>query len=136
MLNLVACDQNVQVVNFFHLVDESDLGAWQSGLFYVGYQPKASAGAVAAWIARTGGGCTGATRSWTPAGASTGGSGTAKPGATPKATAKPKPTAKPKAKPVAKPVAKPKAKAVAPPKAKPVATPKAKPAPAGKPKKK
>lgn len=68
MLNLVACDPNVRVVNLFHLVDESDLGGWQSGLFYVGYQPKQSAAAVAGWIAQTGGGCTGASSGWTPGG--------------------------------------------------------------------
>lgn len=67
MLNLVACDPNVRVVNLFHLVDEGDLGGWQSGLFYVGYQPKQSAGAVEQWIAE-GGSCSGQTRSWTPSG--------------------------------------------------------------------
>ncbi|HET7045846.1 MAG TPA: hypothetical protein VFI37_13440 [Gaiellaceae bacterium] len=66
MLDLVACDPNVQVVDIFHLVDESDLGAWQSGLYYVGYEPKASAAAVAGWIAETGGECAGAESSWRP----------------------------------------------------------------------
>jgi hypothetical protein len=32
MLNYVACDPSIKVVNLFHLVDESDLGGWQSGL--------------------------------------------------------------------------------------------------------
>lgn len=68
MLNLVACDPNVKVVNIFHLVDESDLGAWQSGLYWVGYQPKQSATAIKDWIAQTGGNCTGQMTSWTPAG--------------------------------------------------------------------
>jgi hypothetical protein len=67
MLDLVACDPNVRAVGIFHLVDESDLGAWQSGLYYVGYEPKASAAAVAAWIAETGGACNGAPRVWRPA---------------------------------------------------------------------
>ncbi|HEY6054254.1 MAG TPA: hypothetical protein VIU86_10005 [Gaiellaceae bacterium] len=75
MLNLVACDPNVKVVNLFHLVDESDLGGWQSGLFYVGYQPKQSAGAVQQWIAQSGGGCSGQSRSWTAPGASPVGGG-------------------------------------------------------------
>jgi hypothetical protein len=65
MLNYVACDPNVKSVNIFHLVDESDLGGWQSGLYYVGYAPKASASAVSSWI--TGGGpCTGGTRTFVP----------------------------------------------------------------------
>jgi hypothetical protein len=64
MLNLVACDPNVKVVNIFHLVDESDLGAWQSGLFFVGYQPKQSATAVQQWIAETGGTCSGVGTPW------------------------------------------------------------------------
>jgi hypothetical protein len=68
MLNLVACDPNVKVVNLFHLVDESDLGGWQSGLYYVGYSAKASAGAVSGWIAQTGGNCTGTSKPWTPNG--------------------------------------------------------------------
>lgn len=67
MLNLVACDPNIEVVNLFHLVDESDLGGWQSGLFYVGYQPKASAAAVQQWIA-AGARCSGQSTPWTPSG--------------------------------------------------------------------
>jgi hypothetical protein len=67
MLNYVACDPNIKVVNLFHLVDESDLGGWQSGLYYVGYGAKASAAAVSSWIAQTSGNCTGASKSWTPA---------------------------------------------------------------------
>jgi hypothetical protein len=66
MLDDVSCDPNIQVVNIFHLVDESELGAWQSGLFYVGYAEKASAGAVRDWISETGGACSGAMQSWTP----------------------------------------------------------------------
>jgi hypothetical protein len=66
MLNYVACDPNVKVVNLFHLVDETALEGWQSGLYYAGYVPKASAGAVSGWIAQTGGNCTGATKSWAP----------------------------------------------------------------------
>jgi hypothetical protein len=77
MLNYVACDPSIKVVNLFHLVDESDLGGWQSGLYYVGYAPKASAGAVSQWIAQTGGNCTGTSKRWTPAG------GSAATGATP-----------------------------------------------------
>jgi hypothetical protein len=69
MLNYVACDPNVKVVNLFHLVDETALEGWQSGLYFAGYVPKASAAAVAGWIGQTSGNCTGAAKSWTPTGA-------------------------------------------------------------------
>jgi hypothetical protein len=77
MLNYVACDPNVKVVNLFHLVDETALEGWQSGLYFAGYAPKASAAAVSGWIGQTGGSCTGATKAWTPGAAAaipTGGS--------------------------------------------------------------
>jgi hypothetical protein len=67
MLAYVACDPNVEVVNLFHLVDESALEGWQSGLYFVGYAPKASAAAVSDWIARTGGDCAGPSKGWIPA---------------------------------------------------------------------
>jgi hypothetical protein len=66
MLDLVACDPNVRTVDIFHLVDETDLGAWQSGLYYVGWEPKASAAAVSDWIAETGGECAGVESPWRP----------------------------------------------------------------------
>ncbi len=69
MLNYVACDPNVRVVNLFHLVDETALEGWQSGLYYAGYSAKASASAVSGWIAQTSGNCTGASKAWAPAGA-------------------------------------------------------------------
>lgn len=68
MLNLVACDPNVKVVNIFHLIDESDLAGWQSGLYYVDRAAKQSALTVHDWIASTGGGCQGAEHPWTPSG--------------------------------------------------------------------
>jgi hypothetical protein len=68
MLALVACDPNVRLVNIYHLVDESDLAGWQSGLYYVDHTAKQSAGAVHDWIASTGGACQGAARPWTPSG--------------------------------------------------------------------
>jgi hypothetical protein len=76
MLNTVACDPNVEVVNLFHLVDETALEGWQSGLYYADYTPKASAAAVSGWIARTGGECAGTSKPWMPAGvpAASGGS--------------------------------------------------------------
>ena len=79
MLNLVACDPNVRVVNIFHLVDESNLAGWQSGLYY--YSPtgtpqaKPSAQVVQSFIAG-GARCTGTMQSWTPAGVAAPGAGT------------------------------------------------------------
>lgn len=67
MLNLVACDPNVALVNIFHLIDESDLTGWQSGLYFADQQPKQSAGAVANWISTTHGNCTGTETSFMPA---------------------------------------------------------------------
>ena len=68
MLNLVACDPNVRLVNVYHLIDEPNLAGWQSGLYYVDQSSKASAGAVHDWIAATAGNCQGALQPWTPAG--------------------------------------------------------------------
>ena len=68
MLNLVACDPNVRIVNIYHLVDEADLAGWQSGLFYLDHTPKQSAASVHDWIASSAGSCQGAPQPWTPAG--------------------------------------------------------------------
>ncbi len=67
MLNLVACDPNVALVNIFHLIDESDLAGWQSGLYFADQAPKESAQAVTNWISTTGGACTGTMTSFKPA---------------------------------------------------------------------
>ena len=66
MLNLVSCDPNVQFVNIFHLIDESDLDGWQSGLYFASETPKQSAAAVSGWIASTGGACQGTPAAWKP----------------------------------------------------------------------
>jgi len=63
----VQCDPNIASVNLFHLVDEADLGLWQSGLFYRDYEPKASAAAVRAEIERVDGRCLGKRVAWKPA---------------------------------------------------------------------
>ena len=47
MLGLLACDPNVAFVNIFHLIDESSLAGWQSGLYYADESPKKSAGGEA-----------------------------------------------------------------------------------------
>jgi hypothetical protein len=66
MLNVVACDPNVRLVNIFHLLDEADLGGWQSGLYFVDQKPKLSAAAVRGWIASTGARCHGPQLPWKP----------------------------------------------------------------------
>ena len=68
MLNLVACDPNVRLVNIYHLLDEPALAGWQSGLYYIDRTAKASAAAVHDWIATTAGNCRGALQPWTPPG--------------------------------------------------------------------
>jgi hypothetical protein len=70
MLQLVACDPNVRVMNLFRLVDEPSLAGWQSGLYRVGYGTpvaKQSATMVAAWMAQTHGACQGRPVPWKPA---------------------------------------------------------------------
>ncbi len=68
MLQYVACDPNIAHVSIYHLLDESALSGWQSGLFYVDHTPKASAAMVHDWVATTAGVCQGATHPWTPPG--------------------------------------------------------------------
>jgi hypothetical protein len=68
MLDLLACDPNVRVVNIYHLLDEAGLAGWQSGLYYADRSPKASAAVVHDWIATARGECRGAPRPWTPPG--------------------------------------------------------------------
>ena len=65
----VACDPNVRLVNIYHLIDESDLAGWQSGLYdvnrnaeAVGRRPCTTGSRAAA--AR----CQGALQPWTPTG--------------------------------------------------------------------
>jgi hypothetical protein len=67
MLNLVACDPNVRLVNIFHLVDDSDLAGGQSGLFFADFTPKQSASSVQSWMITTGASCQGTKTRWTPA---------------------------------------------------------------------
>jgi hypothetical protein len=70
MLQLLACDPNVRVVNLFHLVDEPNLAGWQSGLYWTGDGTpiaKQSATMLSSWMAQTHGACQGKMVSWTPA---------------------------------------------------------------------
>jgi hypothetical protein len=116
MLDLVACDPNVEVVNIFHLVDETNLSGWQSGLYFADQTPKRSAATVRDWLAR-GGRCAGKPTAWVAAvvPATEEAVGAVKAGATTVAKAKPKAKLAPKVKP--KPEAKP-AKAKKPEKGK------------------
>jgi hypothetical protein len=66
MLNLVSCDPNVHLVNIFHLLDETELGGWQSGLYFASKTPKQSAAAVRSWILSTGAACHGTPAPWKP----------------------------------------------------------------------
>jgi hypothetical protein len=68
MIDYVQCNPNIASVNIFHLIDEANLGVWQSGLFYRGYAPKASAAAVQGELAKLGGRCAGRPLVWKPAG--------------------------------------------------------------------
>ena len=45
-LQLAACQPSVVGLLFFHVSDENDLRAWQSGLFYADDTPKTSLAAV------------------------------------------------------------------------------------------
>ena len=72
MLDLLACDPNVRVLNIFHLIDEPSLAGWQSGLYFVDTAPKQSAQVVRDWIAQTGGRCPGTSQMWTPPGVAPG----------------------------------------------------------------
>jgi hypothetical protein len=69
MLQLLACDPNVRVVNLFHLVDEPNLAGWQSGLYWTGNGTpvaKQSAAMLSSWMAQTHGACQGKMVPWTP----------------------------------------------------------------------
>jgi hypothetical protein len=58
----------VAFVNIFHLIDESALEGWQSGLYYFDETAKKSAQTVTDWLWETGGACRGIVHPWTPPG--------------------------------------------------------------------
>jgi hypothetical protein len=68
MLDLLACDPNIQFVNIFHLIDEPAREGWQSGLYFADESAKKSAQFVHDWIAQTAGRCVGTVHPWTPTG--------------------------------------------------------------------
>jgi hypothetical protein len=89
LIDAAQCDASLTNVNIFKLIDQPDLGAWQSGLFQLGWVPKTSAAVVQNEIATVTSCPTGA-KYWTPS--STGSK------AKPKAKPKPNPRSKPKPK--------------------------------------
>jgi hypothetical protein len=99
LIDSVQCDASITNVNIFKLIDQPDLGAWQSGLYQLGWVPKASAAVVQNELATVTSCPTGA-RYWAPSATTKGTTGNAKPKAKPgaKPKAKPKPKPKPKSK--------------------------------------
>lgn len=64
LLRSLACDDDVTDLLFFHLVDETDLRGFQSGLMRADWTPRASYGAVKDAVARSGGHCSGTPVRW------------------------------------------------------------------------
>jgi hypothetical protein len=97
LIDATQCDASITNVNIFKLLDQADLGAWQSGLYQLGWVAKRSAQVVRNEIASVRGCPTGAARLWAPAAVS---GKTVKPTKTakapPKAKAKKKATVKKK----------------------------------------
>lgn len=73
MIDTVQCDADITNVNIFKLIDQVDLGAWQSGLYQLGWVPKTSAAVVKNEIATVTSCPTGAAAYWAPSGTTTGG---------------------------------------------------------------
>ena len=71
LIDTVQCDASITNVNIFKLLDQGDLGAWQSGLFQLGWVPKKAADVVKSEIASVTTCPTGTAKLWTPALATT-----------------------------------------------------------------
>jgi hypothetical protein len=69
MIDATQCDASITNVNIFKLLDQSDLGAWQSGLFQLGWVAKQSAQVVKSEIASVSSCPTGAAKLWAPSAA-------------------------------------------------------------------
>jgi hypothetical protein len=63
-VTLAECDPGVRMLSFFHLMDESDLERWQSGLERVDGSHRPSYDAVKQTLAQTNGNCPTAPVSW------------------------------------------------------------------------
>jgi hypothetical protein len=64
LITLLECDSSVRSLNLFHLMDESDLGRWQSGLERVDGSHRPSYDSVKQTIAQTKGECQDAQVVW------------------------------------------------------------------------
>jgi hypothetical protein len=71
LIDAAQCDADITNVNIFKLIDQSDLGAWQSGLYQLGWLAKKSASVVQTEIANVHTCPTGAAAYWQPAGVTT-----------------------------------------------------------------
>jgi hypothetical protein len=93
LIETARCDASIANVNIFKLLDQGDLGGWQSGLYQLGWVAKTSAGVVRDALAGTAACPAGAPARWMPAAsvARTGAKAT-KPRARPRS--KPRPRAK------------------------------------------
>jgi hypothetical protein len=65
LIDAVQCDASITNVNIFKLIDQPDLAAWQSGLYQLGWVPKASLAVVQNEIATVTTCATGA-KLWSP----------------------------------------------------------------------
>ena len=65
-IRLLACDASVKSINFFHLVDETNLGRWQSGLLRADGSKRPAYDAVKQAIAEAARGCSGKPVTWAP----------------------------------------------------------------------
>jgi hypothetical protein len=63
-INAVACDPTVRMLSFFHLIDETDLDRWQSGLERVDGSKRPSYDRVKQTLAQSHGTCQGAAVRW------------------------------------------------------------------------
>jgi hypothetical protein len=64
VIALIECDSSVRMLSFFHLIDERDLGRWQSGLERADGSHRPAYDAVKSTIAQTHGNCQGAPVKW------------------------------------------------------------------------
>jgi hypothetical protein len=101
LIDATQCDASITNVNIFKLIDQAELGAWQSGLYQLGWVPKKSAAVVKSEIASVSSCPSGAAKYWAPSTSAAG------PGSKPVTKPGKKPGKKPAKKPAKKPVTKP-----------------------------
>ncbi|HEY5294340.1 MAG TPA: hypothetical protein VIJ70_02540 [Gaiellaceae bacterium] len=75
LIDAAQCDADITNVNIFKLIDQADLGAWQSGLYQLGWLAKKSASVVQAELANVTSCPTGTAAYWQPAAGSAAASG-------------------------------------------------------------